>query len=288
MDERHERPATASPQGTSRCATASPEEASRCATASPQGTCRPPAELVAAAAHLYSDDLEAPSLSSDDAAHLSRSLRLRDGEAVTVSDGRSAWRMFRYRASSSPTLEPDGEVRRSDRPSPAIGVGFALTSAAAAREVARSLTEVGVDVIVPVICERSGGRWEAERLRRLAAGLRRVVREAGMQARRIWLPEVREPIGFDELVEEWDASGVLAHPSAVQSEFSNRAPDDQDRATCPPRLNVIVGPEGGFSAAELDRAKRLEIVSLGPCVLRVETAAVVAGARMVARRHGLW
>src|SRR5262249_31319773 len=97
--------------------------------------------------------------------------------------------------------------------------------------------------------------------------LRRVSREAAMQARRAWLPEIEEVQSFAE-VASWDGVALA---------------DSEGDAVSLDRPTVLVGPEGGWSPEE---AEALPKVALGPHVLRAETAAIVAGALLAARRAG--
>lgn len=227
----------------------------------------PVPELVRASAHVFADDLDEPALTAVDVAHLEKSLRLRDGEEVTVSDGSGAWRRFLYRRG---TLEPAGPIRREVLAGVGVRVAFALTGSSAAREVAQRLTEVGVDALVPMVTGRSVQSWPVDRARRLVDALRRVVREAAMQARRVTVPEIAEVAPFDVVVERWGDGALLAVPGATPL-----PPEIADRTT------ILVGPEGGWSDSEL--ACGLPPVGLGPAVLRSETAAVVAGALLVDR-----
>jgi 16S rRNA (uracil1498-N3)-methyltransferase len=111
-------------------------------------------------------------------------------------------------------------------------------------------------------------RWPAGEASTQLSRLRRVAREAAMQSRRVWLPEVAGVTGVAELAA---TSGVaLAHPGG--------GPPALDRPV------LLVGPEGGWDDAELAAAPAL--VGLGPSVLRTETAAVVAGALLCALRSG--
>jgi 16S rRNA (uracil1498-N3)-methyltransferase len=112
-------------------------------------------------------------------------------------------------------------------------------------------------------------RWDAERAARQGERLRAVAREAAAQSRRAWLPEVADLSTFAE---------VAALPGAVLAERTGPAPT-LDRPV------ILVGPEGGWSPAEL--AAGLPLVGLGPHVLRAETAAVAAGLLLAGLRAGL-
>ena len=217
-------------------------------------------------AHAFVPDPEAPELGDDDLHHLLRVLRVRPGEEVTVSDG--AGRCRPCRMGPGGLLEPAGEVVVVPRPRPAVAVGVALTKGDRPEVAVQKLTELGVDRILPFVADRSVARWEGERGVRHVGRLRRVAREAAVQARLTFLPEVADLTDF---------ASVAALPGAARC----------DRGGGPPGLDrpvLLVGPEGGWSDAERDRG--LPVVGLGPTTLRAETAAIAAGALLTALRAG--
>jgi 16S rRNA (uracil1498-N3)-methyltransferase len=217
-------------------------------------------------AHAFVPDPEAPELGDDDLHHLLRVLRVRPGEEVTVSDG--AGRCRPCRMGPGGLLEPAGEVVVVPRPRPAVAVGVALTKGDRPEVAVQKLTELGVDRILPFVADRSVARWEGERAVRHVGRLRRVAREAAVQARLTFLPEVADLTDF---------ASVAALPGAARC----------DRGGGPPGLDrpvLLVGPEGGWSDAERDRG--LPVVGLGPTTLRAETAAIAACALLTALRAG--
>ena len=217
-------------------------------------------------AHAFVADPAAPELDEDDRHHLLRVLRVRPGEEVTVSDGAGRWRPCRMGPGG--VLEPAGDVVVVHRPAPPVGVGVALTKGDRPEVAIQKLTELGVDRIVPFVADRSVARWEGERAARHVARLRRVAREAAVQARLAFLPDVADLTDFPS---------VAALPGAARC----------DRGGAPPGLDrplLLVGPEGGWSDAERDRG--LPVVTLGPTILRAETAAIAAGALLTALRAG--
>jgi 16S rRNA (uracil1498-N3)-methyltransferase len=233
------------------------------------------------AAHVFVDDLDAPVLSDDDRAHLVRSLRVRDGEPVTVSDGRGGWRPCRFASGGDgeAAVVPDGDVERAPVVAPALTVVMAIPKGDRLEWAVQKVTEIGVDRIVLLHAARSVVRWDdsggadGDRAARRLDRLRRVVREAAMQSRRVWLPELDAPIPFD---------GALALPGVCLA----------DAGGGPPSLStptVVVGPEGGWADDERAAVAAAGIprVSFGPHVLRVETAAVAATVLLAALRAGL-
>jgi len=210
-------------------------------------------------------DVQVPELAPGDEHHLRRVLRVRPGDELVVSDGSGRWRPCRLGAGGRP--EPDGEVQVEDRPEPAVTIAFAVTKGERPELAVQKLTELGVDRIVPFTAERSVVRWDGERARHHAERLRRVAREAAMQSRRPFLPVL------DDLVDFATVSGL---PGAVLADRGGRPPSLA-------RPTVLVGPEGGWSEAE--RSAGMDSVTLGPHVLRAETAAMAAAFAMVALRH---
>ena len=206
-------------------------------------------------------------LEEDDRHHLERVLRLRPGDEVTVADGRGAWR--RCALGHGGRLEPLGDVAHEPRPEPAVTIAFAVTKGERPELAVQKLTELGVDRIVAFHAHRSVARWEGERAERHLDRLRRVAREAAVQSRRSWLPEVAPLAALPAL---------LAGPGVALAD-PRGAPPSLDHPT------VVVGPEGGFTDGE--RALAAATVRLGPHVLRAETAAITAGALLVAIRAGL-
>lgn len=221
--------------------------------------------LRQSAAHAFVADLDAPELADDDRRHLERALRLRAGENVTVSDGAGRWRLCRF----GDALEPAGDIVEDQPQRPAITVAVALTKGERLDWAVQKLAELGVDRIVPFTAARSVVHWDGERAGHHVGRLRRIARQAAMQSRRTWLPAVEDLHSFAAAAGLPDAT--LAEPGGA-----------------PPSLRrpvVLVGPEGGWAPDEV--ATSLPRVSLGPTILRVETAAVAAGTLFVALRAGL-
>ena len=213
--------------------------------------------------HVLVDDVDAPELAPEDQHHLERVLRLRSGDLLTVGDGAGRWRPCRF---GNP-VEPVGGVVSVAAPSPALAVGFAVLKGGRSETIVQKLTELGVDRIVPFVAQRSVVHWDGAKLARQVQRWRRVAREAVMQCRRPWLPEV-EPV---RALGELDLGGAAL---AVPEGRTLAAGEDF----------LLVGPEGGWTEGELAAVDRH--VCLGPHIMRAETAAIAAAAVLAARRSG--
>jgi 16S rRNA (uracil1498-N3)-methyltransferase len=231
------------------------------------------ADRFSVAAHVLVADIDAPTLDLEDIHHLSSVLRLRSGEAVGATDGAGAWRLCRFRTGgqleTAGSVDPDGEVIRVERPDPALTIAFAPVKGDRPEWAVQKLAEVGVDRIVLMQTDRSVVRWDSKRAQSHLERLRKVARQALMQSRGCWLPEVSGVLPFSTLAR--GPGAALAAPAGSPPSLVHSA--------------ILIGPEGGWSPAE--EAEGLPTVALGPGVMRSETAAVAAGALLAAMRSGL-
>jgi 16S rRNA (uracil1498-N3)-methyltransferase len=211
--------------------------------------------LRGSAAHVFVSSLDAPQLTDDDEHHLRKVLRIRDADVVTLSDGAGSWVTARLTAGGlEVTSAPNAE------PAPArSAVMTAIPKGDRPEWIVQKLTEIGIATITFVDCARSVVRWDDARAGRQLDRLRRVAREAAMQSRRVWLPDVSDLVPFAQ------AAAIprvaLADPDGDTFESGTDT--------------ILVGPEGGFTQGERDLVARR--VRLSEHVLRVETAALAAG-----------
>jgi len=225
--------------------------------------------------HVLVADLSEPRLDPQSAHHLVSVLRVRPGERVDLTDGRGGLLTCRVasaslRGSTGLQLEPLGDPTFEQAPLNRVGVAMAIAKGDRCDWAVAKLTEVGVDTVVLVDCERSVVRWDGSKAEVGRRRLERVTRSALAQSRRRWLPELVGPLPVGELVERF-GQAYMALPGGQP--LSGR------------EGLVVVGPEGGWSDRELGLG--WPRVGLGPAVMRTETAAVAAGVLLVALRCGL-
>lgn len=213
--------------------------------------------------HVFVDDLDTPVLNADDRHHLEKSLRLRPGDALTVSDGAGRWRPARFGAD----LELTGAIMTVPPPTLPAAIAFALTKAGKPELVVQKTTEIGVDHLVIFAAERSVAQWDAPKRDRNLERLRRVAREAAMQSRRVRVPSL-----------EFASDLVQVAGIATDRGWPLARADFGDPNRQPSLAMIAIGPEGGWSDAE--RSAVAQAVDLGPNVLRAETAAIVASTRL--------
>lgn len=220
-------------------------------------------ELRRSAAHVFVDDLAHPALGDADQHHLTKVLRLRTGEAVSCSDGRGSWRMCAW---SGEGVVVAGEIETLPVRAEHLALALSPVKGDGTDEAVTKLVEIGIDEIVVLApVDHSVVRWDQARAATHMERLARLVRAASMQSRRVFLPAVTGPVALDDVLAREGAA--LAEPGGDEIADST--------LTC-----IVVGPEGGFSAAEVARAPRT--VSLGGGILRADTAAVAAAVRLCA------
>lgn len=179
-------------------------------------------------------------------------------------------------------------VRREPEPSPRLVVVQALAKGERGELAVETMTEVGVDVLVPWQASRSVAQWRGERGARSLERWRATAREAAKQARRARVPQVRELASSTDVasriarvVEAGGLAGVL-HEEAAEPLATTALPAAGD-------VLLVVGPEGGVSPEELETfaAAGARPLRLGPTVLRTSTAGVAALA-VLSARTGRW
>ena len=220
-------------------------------------------------------------LGDEDARHALRALRLQPGDEVVLADGAGAVALGRLSEQDGRAVVDVDEVHRVARPFPALCIAMAPPKGDRLAWAVQKLVEVGADEIVLMESERAVRRWgESERGERARRRLEVVAREAAMQSRRPFVPAVIGPwtltqaldaaVGDTRVVVLWEGAeeplgGLLGASAAT--------------------IRLVVGPEGGFAAQEVDAARTAgaEVASLGEGILRTETAALAA--TVVALHH---
>jgi 16S rRNA (uracil1498-N3)-methyltransferase len=216
-------------------------------------------------------------LSGPEGRHAVAVKRLEVGERIALGDGAGTV----LHADVEALTGRDSLVARvrerevSAPPQPRVVVVQALPKGERGETAVETLTEVGVDLIVPWQAERCVARWTGDKVERGPAKWAAAARAAGKQARRAWLAEVA-PLARTSDVEALVASAALAivlHEEAHTAIRGLDVPANGD-------IVLVVGPEGGVSPDELARftSAGARLALLGPTVMRTSTAGTVAAA----------
>ena len=220
-------------------------------------------------------------LPPEEAEHAARVLRLRPGVGVELIDGRG--RVVTAEVASvgkrDVTARVTGECPGRESPV-RLTVYIGCPKGEKLELVAQKLTELGAARLCPVVMERSVAR--GERFEGRMGRLQRIAREAVKQCGRGLIPEIAAPMTWDEVLSRLPGHGLALIPWEEARDGRLRDlwaahPDQRDIA-------LIVGPEGGMSAGEVQAAREASArpITLGPRILRAETAAIAAAAAVMA------
>ena len=210
-------------------------------------------------------------LSVGQAHYVQNVLRLRQGDTILVFNGRHGeWRAGIADAGKrGATLEIGARVRAQED-GPEIDYLFAPLKRARLDYLVQKVTEMGVARLRPVLTRRTTPeRVNLERMRANAI-------EAAEQCGILRVPEVNEPGKLETVLAAWDAGRALIFCDEASGE---RCPFTTLARVQPGPLALLVGPEGGFDASEralLASKPFVTSISLGPRILRADTAAVAA------------
>ncbi len=225
-------------------------------------------------------------LSAADSHHARRVLRLATGAAVVLCDGRRRDLPGRLLAEADPDtgaarVRVDAVLASPAERGPHLVLWQGLPKQAKLEEIITRAVELGVHEIRPVLCRRSVSRPRDDSAARRRERWRQLAEAAARQAGRGLIPEVGPLLPLDIALAEpaaltvpppdrrlallpWEDEETVALPQPL----GRRRPADLER------IDVLIGPEGGFAPDEVAAARRAGFisVSLGPRILRTETA----------------
>jgi 16S rRNA (uracil1498-N3)-methyltransferase len=211
-------------------------------------------------------------LPEDEARHVRAVLRAREGDEIVVVDGEGGWhRVTINHLSADQAIGVVQETRR-DVGEPDVHLTVAhglLTKRSRFETFVEKAVELGVRRILPLHTART----ESDSFRYQRT--RNVMVAALKQCRRSWLPALSEPQPLDDVLDETDADRPIVCHGGEGTRPLPRVLDDVEAGA---QILVLVGPEGGFAEAEVERAVAAggTPVSLGPRRLRAETAGIAA------------
>ncbi|MEV4041249.1 16S rRNA (uracil(1498)-N(3))-methyltransferase [Streptomyces umbrinus] len=216
--------------------------------------------------------------------------RLRAGEDVVLTDGHGRWAEGVVKAAEGKdrlVVTGIAEVREEAEPTPRITVVQALPKGDRGELAVETMTETGVDEIVPWAASRCITQWKGERGLKALGKWRATAREAGKQSRRVRFPLVADAMTTKQVASflaEADLGVVLHEDRAYGSE-----PLATAELPSTGRIVLVVGPEGGVSPAELEAFAEAgaKACRLGRSVLRTSTAGTAAAALLLTRT-GRW
>ena len=214
-------------------------------------------------------------LDETQAHYLRNVMRRSEGAPLQLFNGRDGeWTATLSLRGKKAAVALVGKQTRAQAVEPDLWLCFAPVKRARIDYIAEKATELGVSVLQPIVTQHTAvDRVNVERLRANAI-------EAAEQTERLTVPDVRAPVDLTRLLAEWPSGRRL-----LMCDETGGGPPiadvlaglDANARTAP--WAIVIGPEGGFAAAELELLRRIKdvtAVGLGPRILRADTAALAA------------
>ncbi|MFK0151902.1 16S rRNA (uracil(1498)-N(3))-methyltransferase [Streptomyces sp. NPDC090493] len=239
--------------------------------------------------HLPADGTGQYVLDGPEGRHAVSVKRLQPGEEVVLTDGAGRYAVCEVLAAEGRDrlVVRMTAVSREPEPSPRITVVQALPKGDRGEVAVETMTEVGVDRIVPWQAARCITQWKGERGLRSLAKWRGTAREAGKQSRRVRFPEVADAATTKQVAALLAGAGLAA---VLHSDFGHGSePLAAAELPAEGEIVLVVGPEGGVARDELALFEEAgaKAYTLGPTVMRTSTAGTAAAALLLGRT-GRW
>jgi 16S rRNA (uracil1498-N3)-methyltransferase len=213
--------------------------------------------------------------------HMARVLRLGPGDVVIAGDGAGRDYTVRLETLGDTATGTIVGVSANEAESPlALTLVQGVPKGDRMEAIVQALTQLGVHRVAPTLTERVVVRLEPARWRERARRWQRVAREAAKQCGRAVVPDVDPPA---PLTDRLALAGTVELALCLWEGRARPLGEALDAAAAdgPPRsIAVLVGPEGGLARTEVEAAEQRgwQVVSLGPRILRTETAGPVVAA----------
>lgn len=218
-------------------------------------------------------------LGAEDARHAVRVLRLGVGDEVELVAAPERYLGEIEHADEGGVTVRVSKRLRSTEASARVTLYQGLPKADKMDMIVQKSTELGACAVVPVAMERSVVKLDGKDAVRKTERWQKIAREAVKQCARVAVPEVKQPQRLAALETELCALDVLIVPWEDARDGSIRGSLEPVLKKEEPRIGILIGPEGGISAGEaewLSRHVGAKLVTLGPRILRTETAGLAA------------
>lgn len=227
----------------------------------------------------YCPDLESKTLSENESHHCVDVMRQQEGETITVFDGKGReWKSVIESAhKKSVQFKKLAESKTPKSKVPVI-LAQALTKQKSMDLIIQKATELGVTELVPLQSERSVAQIEEEKAEAKVEKWRQTVVESCKQCGQNWLPVVSAPIKVRDFLGDSKRFGLklIASLQAEARPLRDVLKENSENPALSKGVVLMIGPEGDFTPAEINEARNNGFlpVSLGPVILRSETAAL--------------
>lgn len=216
----------------------------------------------------------------DDVKHLYKVLRLNEGDKIVLNNCAGEEFLANIRTISKQEVIADIEEKLEINNESEVKIYLfqGLPKAQKMDLIVQKGTELGITEFIPTLTERVDIRLKGD-FKKLDR-LNRIALEAAKQSKRTIIPNVTEPVAFEDALDRFKSLDLIIVPYenaenfGIKTLFNNENIDTSKIKT----IGILVGPEGGFELSEINKLKEngAYIVTLGSRILRTETAGFVA------------
>ncbi len=221
-------------------------------------------------------------IDKEESRHIRRVLRLKAGDKLILFDGSG----YEYQA----LLLEEGKagltaqiIERSNQEEQPLKLCLVQGIAKGDKmdSIIQKASEIGVAMIYPLETQHTVVRLQGDKADKRVERWQHIAREACKQCRRNIIPQIKPVMGIEQLYQEiGEDPALLCYEKEEDNGLRQVLNSIKAEVLAKGRLFVVIGPEGGFSEIEVERALKqgLKTASLGPRILRTETAGLVASA----------
>jgi len=229
-------------------------------------------------------DGETAVIDGEDVKHIYKVLRLEEGDQVSLNDCQGADYLAEITDVNKKevTLRIIKKLETTNESPIEIHLYQGLPKSQKMDLIAQKATELGVREITPVITGRVIVKSELGEYKKLDRW-NRIALEASKQSKRTLIPKINHPVEFVEMLKELKGMDLILVPYENQEgKGLRKVCRDIDRAAVK-KAAIVIGPEGGFEPAEIEMMESIgaEVITLGPRILRTETAGFVCAALLL-------
>ncbi|MFC5604040.1 16S rRNA (uracil(1498)-N(3))-methyltransferase [Sporosarcina koreensis] len=216
-------------------------------------------------------------ISGDDGKHIAKVMRMEAGDRIIAVNNGEAFicEIANILTDGVAVTKMDGPLRSNEMPI-SVTIACGLPKGDKLDLIVQKGTELGMSKIIPFEAERSIVKWDAKKGDKKVERLNKIAKEAAEQCHRTIIPAVSAPMSFKQLLQESRNHDVcfFADEEDAKGTDPNRIADRLKNVYHKQTVLVVFGPEGGLSRKEAEemRAAGFKSVSLGPRILRTETA----------------
>ena len=223
-------------------------------------------------------------IEGDDVKHIYKVLRLEEGQEISINNCEGEEYLGVIEEIDKKQVRVSlKEKRNLNNESPIdIYLYQGLPKSVKMDLIAQKATELGVKEITPVITERVVVKTEVKEFKKVDRW-QRIALEACKQSKRSLIPKIGTPIEFEDLMHNIEAMDLVVVPYENEEGFGIKNLVSKIDVRAIKSVAIIIGPEGGFEEFEIERLKNsgAHIVTLGPRILRTETAGFVCASLLM-------